>query len=127
MTSTGAAAGCIFPRLITVAAATNTKTYDGTTTAAATPTVTGGSLATGDTAVFSRTYDTSAVGTGETLTPAGTVNDGNGGANYRATFVNNASGVITQTADHFLVTASPANVTAGNNFILAVTARTPAA
>ena len=41
----------ITPRPILVTAAANTKVYDGTTTAAAAPTITGGSLVTGDTAV----------------------------------------------------------------------------
>ena len=35
------------------------------------------------------------MGTGKTLTPAGTVLDGNGGANYAITFVNDTTGVIT--------------------------------
>ena len=103
-------------------AAANTKVYDGTTAAAAAPAITSGSLASGDTAAFSETYDTPAVGTGKTLTPSGTVNDGNGGANYSVTFVGNTTGAITQTVDHFLVTASPTSVTAGNNFMLTVTA-----
>ena len=114
--------GAIGPRAITVTAAANSKVYDGTNSATATPTVTSGSVAAGDTAAFSETYNTPDVGTGEMLTPSGTVNDGNGGADYHVTFVSNASGVITQKVDHFLVNASPANVTAGNNFILTVTA-----
>ena len=72
--------------------------YDGTTAAAATPTITTGSLATGDTANFTETYDTQNVGTGKTLTPAGSVNDGNGGNNYTVTFVTNTTGVITTRA-----------------------------
>ena len=76
-------------RTITVTAATNTKIYDGTTSASNTPTITSGSLVTGDTAAFTETYDTKNVGTGKTLTPAGSVNDGNGGNNYAVTFVNN--------------------------------------
>ena len=44
-------------------AATNTKTYDGTTSARPRPTITSGSLATGDTANFTETYDTKNVGT----------------------------------------------------------------
>ena len=43
------AAGTINQLAITVTAATDTKTYDGTTTSAGTPTITAGSLATGDT------------------------------------------------------------------------------
>jgi hypothetical protein len=115
--------GGIYPCSITVTAATNTKAYDGTTSALATPAITSGSLAVGDTAAFSEGYDTPAVGTGKTLIPSGTVGDGNGGANYSVTFVTNTSGAITQTVDHFLVTASPANVTAGAEFILVVTAQ----
>jgi uncharacterized repeat protein (TIGR01451 family) len=114
--------GAIIPRAITVTAASNTKVYDGTISATAAPTITSGSLAFGDTAAFGETYNTPAVGMGWTLAPAGTVDDGNGGANYSVTFVSNTSGAITQTVDHFAVTASPANVAAGNNFILTVTA-----
>ena len=88
----------ITPRAITVTAATNTKTYDGTTTATAAPTITSGSLVSSDTAAFTETYDTKNVGTGKTLTPAGSVNDGNGGNNYAVTFVPDDTGVITALA-----------------------------
>ena len=44
---------------------------------------------------FSETYDTKNVGTGKTLTPSGSVNDGNSGNNYTITFVTNTTGVIT--------------------------------
>jgi hypothetical protein len=81
-------------RAITVTAATNTKTYDRTTSATGVPTITSGSLATGDSVTWSETYDTKDVGTSKTLTPAGTVSDGNGGANYAMTFVPNTTGVI---------------------------------
>ena len=37
-------AGVINARALTITASTNTKTYDATTTAAATPTITGGAL-----------------------------------------------------------------------------------
>ena len=60
----------ITARAITVTAATNTKVYDGTTRSSATPTITSGSLASGDTAALTETYDTKNVGTGKTLTPA---------------------------------------------------------
>ena len=62
--------------------------------AAAAPTITGGSLATGDTAAFTETFDNKNVGSGKTLTPAGSVNDGNGGNNYAVTFVNGTTGSI---------------------------------
>ena len=87
--------GSIAARAITVTAATNTKSFDGTTSAAAKPTITSGSLATGDTAAFSETYNTSAINTGLTLTPAGSVSDGNSGNNYAVSFVVNTTGVIT--------------------------------
>ena len=79
-------------RGLTITAATNTKIYDGTTSAAAVPTITSGSLGTGDTANFIETYSTRNVGTGLTLTPSGTVNDGNGGNNYTYTFVAGVDG-----------------------------------
>jgi hypothetical protein len=69
--------------------------YDGTTSATALPTITPGSLAAGDTAAFTETYTTPAVGTGKTLTPAGSVNDGNSGNNYAVTFAANTAGEIT--------------------------------
>ena len=56
--------------LLTVTAAANTKTYDGSLTATATPTITSGALGTGDTAVYSETYDTKNQGSGKTITPA---------------------------------------------------------
>ena len=83
------------PEALTITAVANTKVYDGTTSAAAVPTITSGSLATGDTADFTETYSTKNVGTGLTLTPSGTVNDGNGGHNYTYTFVPVSTGVIT--------------------------------
>jgi hypothetical protein len=121
VTFANAAVGRICPRPITVTAAANTKGYDGTTAASALPTITSGSLVAGDTASWSESYDSAAVGTGETLMPAGIVDDDNGGGNYQVTFAPN-TGVITQTMDHFVVAASPASVTAGESFLLAVTA-----
>jgi hypothetical protein len=82
-------------RAITVTAVTSSRVYDGTTGSSATPTITAGSLAGGDTATWTQTFDTRHVGTGKTLTPAGTVSDGNGGANYSVTFVPLTSGTIT--------------------------------
>jgi hypothetical protein len=85
-------------RPITVTAAPNTKPYDGTTSAAATPTIVLGSLASGDTPNFTESYSTVNVGTGLTLVPSGTVNDGNGGHNYAIQFANSSNGTITQYA-----------------------------
>ena len=49
-------------------------------------------------AAFTQTFGNTNVGTGKTLTPAGSVSDGNGGANYAVTFVNDTTGVITARA-----------------------------
>ena len=46
------------------------------------------------------------MGTGKTLTAAGSVNDGNGGSNYAVTFVANTTGQITPRA--ITVTAATA-------------------
>jgi hypothetical protein len=89
---------------ITVTAATNSRTYNGTTSAAATPTVTSGSIMAGDTANFTETYASKNAGSSLTLTPSGSVTDGNGGANYSVTFQNNTTGAIT--AEAITVTAA---------------------
>ena len=94
--TSNAASLTVNQRPITVTAITNTKDFDRTTTAAAVPTITTGTLATGDTASFSEAYQTAAVGTGKTLVPSGSVLDGNGGHNYAVTFVNDTTGVVSQ-------------------------------
>ena len=86
--------GVITAEALTITAVPNTKIYDRTTAAAAVPTITLGSLGAGDTAIFSETYSTPNVGTGLTLTPGGTVNDGNGGNNYTYKFVRISTGTI---------------------------------
>ncbi len=91
------AAGTINPKAITVTAATDTKTYDGTTTSIGVPSITAGSLATGDaTTNFAQVFSSRNAGP-ESLVPGGIVNDGNGGDNYSYTFVN-AAGTINQLA-----------------------------
>ena len=92
--STAATTASITPAALTITAVTNTKTYDGTVSAAATPTVTG--LVGGDTATnLVQTYVDRNAGSGKTLSVAGyTVNDGNGGANYAVTLVDDLTGVI---------------------------------
>ena len=84
----------IAPAPLTITAAANTKTYDGTTNAAAVPTVTG--LQGFDTVTgLTETYDTKNVGTGKTLTVnTYTVNDGNAGANYTVNMVSSSAGEI---------------------------------
>jgi parallel beta-helix repeat protein len=97
--------GTITAMPITVTAVTNTKVYDGSTTAAAIPTNTG--VIAGDTPNFTETYANKNVGAGnKTLVPAGIVSDGNGGNNYTYTFVNFTTGSIT---------AKPITVTAITN------------
>src|SRR5207248_913061 len=76
--------GVINALAITVTAAANSKTYDGTTSAANAPTISP-PLGAGDTSGFTETYDNKNAGTGKPLTPAGLVNDGNGGNNYTVT------------------------------------------
>ena len=121
-------AGAILPLPITVTAATWTKPYDGTTSAAgASPEISiSPSLVGGDTPDFIETFNTPAVGTGKTLTPSGSVIDGVTGlasGNYSVTLASVATGAITQAASHFVVTAITAGpVTAGANFLLLVEA-----
>src|SRR5581483_7079097 len=91
--------GVINKAALTITAATNTKTYDGTTSAAAVPTASG--LVGGDTVTgLAETYDNKNAGTGKTLTvsPGYTVNDGNGGNNYTVTTATNTTGVINKAA-----------------------------
>ena len=94
--STGTLAGgqTVTPKPLTITAATNTKTYDSTTTAGATPTVSG--LVTGDTVTgMTEVYVGSAAGSNKTLSvSAFTVNDGNSGKNYTVTTVANSTGLI---------------------------------
>ncbi len=86
--------GLITKAALTITATTNTKTYDSTTTAAATPTVSG--LIGSDTASgLTEVYSNNNAGTGKTLSvSAYTINDGNGGNNYAVTTVTNTTGVI---------------------------------
>ncbi len=84
-------------RAITVTAVTDTKPADGTTDSAGVPTITSGTLATGDTGMWTQTFDTAAVGTNKTLTPAGTVAHGvtDVTASYDITFIADTTGEIT--------------------------------
>jgi hypothetical protein len=93
-TAVAAAVGTINKTNITVTAAANTKFYDTTLSAAATPNVTSGGVQAGDTAGFVESYTTQNAGTGKTLTPSGTVTDGNSGNNYNYSFIASANGTI---------------------------------
>jgi hypothetical protein len=114
--------GSIAQLAITVTATANTKNYDGSTSSSALPTVTPG-VATGDTAAFTETYDTPATGTGKTLTPAGSVNDGNGGNNYLMTVVDNYAGAIINStpADLTIADASSSSVASGHDVVYTLT------
>ena len=110
--------GVINAAPLTITAVTNTKAFDGNTSAAATPTVSG--LKGTDTVTnLSETYDTPAVGTGKTLSVATyTVNDGNGGYNYVVTTLPDHTGVIIPSFATQLVvhTPPPPSATAGQPF-----------
>ncbi len=94
--SFGAAPFTIAREPLTVAAVTDTKVFDGTTTSSATPKITSGALQGTDAANFTQSYSTPDVGTNnKTLTPSGVVVDGNSGLNYAYTFVPFTTGTIT--------------------------------
>lgn len=79
---------------LTLTAATNSKIYDGTDSAAATPTI--GGLQVGDTVTgLTETYDNKNAGSSKILSVSGyTVNDGNSGNNYNVGTVTNTTGSI---------------------------------
>lgn len=84
----------ISPAPLMITAATNTKPFDGTTTAAATPTV-AGLLGTDTATGLTEAYSDPKPGTGKTLLVTGyIINDGNDGNDYLVTVVPNRTGVI---------------------------------
>ncbi len=94
----------VAPRPITVTATTDDKIYDGTTAATSTPTITSGYLVGSDTATLTEAFQNKDAGTGKTLIPSATISDGNGGANYAVTLVNNTTGIITSAPATILAT-----------------------
>jgi Legume lectin domain/Bacterial Ig-like domain (group 3)/YDG domain len=107
-------------RAITVTAAFSTKIYNASTAAGtissssttiATPTITTGSLGTGDSVTWTETYDSPNVNPvvgSHVMTPAGTVSDGNGGNNYTVTFLKSAAtSVITPAPLSASITGNP--------------------
>lgn len=80
---------------ITVTATTSSKVYDRDTTSTSTPSITSGILQGSDTATLTETYDNKKVATGKVMTPSASISDGNGGANYDITYVNDLTGEIT--------------------------------
>ncbi len=93
-TTVAAAVGTINKTNITVTASANTRFYDATVGAVATPIVTLGGVQPGDTASFVESYSNPNAGTGKTLTPSGTVTDGSSGNNYNYSFIASANGTI---------------------------------
>jgi hypothetical protein len=88
------ALGTITAAPLTITAAANTKTYDGTTSTTATPTASG--LVGSDSVTgMTQAYANTNAGTGKTINvTAYTVNDGNGGANYSVQAIGSLAGVI---------------------------------
>ena len=93
--SSAAAAGTITPAPLTVTAQTDNRVYNGTTSSAVAPVVTGTTYDVVGTAA-TQIYDNKNVGTAKTLTASGLVmNDGNSGNNYAVSYVANNTGSIT--------------------------------
>ena len=89
----------ITQRSITVTAGSSSKTYDGLLTSTGTPTITSGTLVSGDSGTWLETYDNKNVGTAHVMTPSGTVKDGSSNdmtANYNITFTPISTGIISQ-------------------------------
>ena len=68
--------GTIYQRSITLTAVTDTKTYDGNTSSVGQPTLTAGSLVSGQTGNWTQSFATSAAGTNINLIPSGTIWNG---------------------------------------------------
>ena len=116
--------GDIAQRPITVTAITDSKVYDDNNISSKVPTITVGTLAAGDSATWTQTFDTKDVGTGKTLTPAGTVSDGNEGNNYAVTFIPVSTGSITVGSldvSHSTITATPGTVDADGDSLITIT------
>ena len=84
--------GVIIPEAITITAATNSKTYDGTTSATATPMVTSGTLYDAGSSTLAETYASANIGTELTLTPTASIPDA---SNYTVTLASVNTGAIT--------------------------------
>src|SRR6185437_13127715 len=99
-------------------AVTDSRTYNGTTSSTGTPTISP-ALISPDTSGFTQAFSIKNAGTGKTLIPSGSVNDGNGGANYAVTFANNTTGAISPAA--LTITASTNTKTYDANTTAAAT------
>jgi hypothetical protein len=83
---------------ITITAVTDSKTYDGTTSSIGLPILSVATpLASGDVEpVWIQTFSNKNVGIGKIITPAGRVEDGNGGNNYSYVYVPVTTGTISK-------------------------------
>ncbi|MDA8417808.1 MAG: MBG domain-containing protein, partial [Desulfobacteraceae bacterium] len=90
--TTNSAVGTITPATLTIDAVTDSKTYDGTTSSTATPTVVGSLLGSDSFNNLAELYDSKNAGN-RTLSASYTINDGNNGNNYQVT-TNSATGII---------------------------------
>jgi hypothetical protein len=108
----------IQPRPLTVTATSNSRTYDGTVGAAAIPVITSGALQGQDVPNFFETYDNKNVGANKTLSPAGTISDGNAGANYSISFISGPGTIIPRSLQ---ITGIAANKTYDGNTSATVT------
>jgi hypothetical protein len=109
---TGLAAN-ITVRSLTIQASANTKTYDGNTTSANTPSVSG-IQGTDSVSGLSQSYADANAGTGKTIAvdPGYVVNDGNGGNDYSVSLVTSSAGVINK-ANQTITWNNPADITYG--------------
>ncbi len=106
--------GLTNPAALTITALTNTKVFDNSTIAAATPTVSG--LLGVDTVTgLSESYADASVGTGKTLfvNPGYVVLDGNNGNNYVVTTVSNATGATVPVSGAISTTTTITTTVAG--------------
>ncbi len=87
--------GTITPEPITVIGTPVSKPYDRTPGSPGVPIIINGRLYGPDIGIFTETYGGPNAGTNLTLTPTGTITDGNGGGNYVVTYVPVTTGTIT--------------------------------
>ncbi|HRH22326.1 MAG TPA: YDG domain-containing protein, partial [bacterium] len=86
----------IAKRELVVTAVTDTKIYDGLASSTKVPVLSSGSLASGDTAAWTQSFESATVGANKKLIASGVVSDTNGGNNYQLSFVENETGVISE-------------------------------
>jgi filamentous hemagglutinin family protein len=95
--SSSTAAGSIARAALVLGASSDSKTYDGTSTSNATPTVVSGLVAGDSVTALAQTFDSRNAGSRTLAVTGYAVNDGNGGGNYSVT-ANTAAGTIAPAA-----------------------------